>query len=200
MMAKTKEATTTRPAETVAEDAETKTNKPIEVRVGRALVKVWTNPAQEEGKTWRNLTTACLYQNAEEKWQESHSFGANDVNSLVAALEGAQNQVGTVGEEEALGWRAAVTTPSQPNQPTTVQVQNALVKIWDNSNEAGQKWQSATVASLYQKDGKMTEGHSFARRETAQLIQALREAEKQMVPAKGAVEETATEVETIVDK
>jgi hypothetical protein len=54
-------------------------------------------------------------------------------------------------------------------------VGSSTAKIWNNGNEAGQKWKSLTTDCYYQDGSETKEGHSFGRREVAQLVVALKE-------------------------
>ena len=180
---------------------QTEKQKPIVCRSGRALVKIWTNEGTE-GNTWRNATLSCLYKReGAEQWEEGYSFGATDVTSLISALESAQtNGLGGVSEEEAKTFKPAVMTPNAEHMPTTIQVGSSVAKIWNNGNEAGQKWKSLTTGCYYQDGSETKEGHSFGRREIAQLVVALKEAQKHMGTPGGAVEENREQVDETIQE
>lgn len=185
------------PKEEAAE--QTEKQKPTEIRVGRAMVKIWSNPGPD-GKTWKNATMSCLFkpEGDDQKWKESYSFGTRDVAQLIEALQEANRQMGGLGEEESKDWKPIVTRSNADGQPDVVKVGNTLVKIWVNSN--GEKsWKNATTASLYQKDGKTMEGHSFARRETAQLAMGLQEAQKLMGGVEGTAATTNEKVSQVTE-
>lgn len=78
------------PEPRVAESGVEGKKPPVEIRVGTALVKIWTN--EGERGPWHNVTVANLYRE-EETWKQGQSFGRNDLPNLIEALEQAHRRL-----------------------------------------------------------------------------------------------------------
>lgn len=79
-----------------------------------------------------------------------------------------------------------------------VMVNDVEVKVWTNLSPNGKPYQTITVGTTYEKDGKLQEGHSFTSGQNAKLEVALGTVEKLLTIPSGSAEETATNVSTVI--
>lgn len=87
--------------------------RPVEIKVGSSLVKIWENEQQDGTGVWYNVTVANLYREGEE-WRQGHSFTKKDIPNLIEALEQANRRlngvtVSTPGEEKTTKTRLDVS-------------------------------------------------------------------------------------------
>lgn len=107
-MAKRKTAAEGGPPETAtaAEDRTEAKNRPVEIKVGTALVKIWTNQRTDGDGVWHNVTVANLYKDGEQ-WKQGQSFGKKEIPNLIEALEQANRRlngvtVSTPGDDDKM--------------------------------------------------------------------------------------------------
>lgn len=69
----------------------TKTRPAHEIRVARIKATIWANETQHG--TRHNVTVSRLYKNDDDQWQDSHSFGRDDLPLVIKALDQAHDWI-----------------------------------------------------------------------------------------------------------
>lgn len=78
-----------------------KKNQPVhEVRLGAVKAVVWANPTRNTG-VMHNVTLARIYRDTEGEWQESTSFGRDDLLPAAKVLDMAHTWIHRTEQERS---------------------------------------------------------------------------------------------------
>lgn len=76
-------------------------DKPVNFKVGRVRATVWTN--ESESGPWHSVTFSRLYKDKDGKWQNSTSFGREDLPLVIEAAAQAHSYLsGNQPENESV--------------------------------------------------------------------------------------------------
>ena len=180
-----------------------KANPPVdEKKCENVKGLLWKNEGQKEGTYFYKVTYNMHYKpEGTDQWQEGTSFSGRELDSLAQIAEEYAKSFGVKGEKVLKGLKPIVSHAREEGRPTTVKVDNVVVKIWTNTSEGGKLYKKATVACLYEdNDGKWAETSSFGMTDNVKLAAAARAAQDHMaVPANDVTDETAGEVSAQVE-
>lgn len=96
---------TTETESTAAEPSSTEPkpgNKPVgNVRFQGVEATIWNNPI--DGRDFYNVTFQRRYQDKDQQWQTTHSYGAGDVLALAKVADMAATRIAELQEEKRQG-------------------------------------------------------------------------------------------------
>lgn len=84
-------------------------NQPVqEIRLGLIKAVIWANPTKNNG-IMHNVTLARLYRDSNDKWQESSSFGRDDLLLTRKVLDAAHSWICQREQERSADESAAAS-------------------------------------------------------------------------------------------